>query len=106
MLEQQEFIYRISPTRSDMLQSGLTEEEQQIVTSHFHYLEALCKKGTVVLAGRTLTTDEHAFGIVILRTESESKALEIMQNDPAVEQNVMIAELFPYKIALMANQTA
>ena len=98
-----EYIYRIQPSRHDMLESGLTQEEERIVGEHFDYLKELWEKKSVVLAGRTLNTDASAFGIVILRVESENKAREIMQNDPAVKHGVMTAELFPYRIALMSD---
>jgi len=72
-------------------------------SQHFDYLKALTVQGVVVLAGRTLNTDESSFGIVILTAASEDAARAIMHNDPAVKQGVMRAELFPYRIALMAS---
>ena len=59
-------IYFHPQTNPDrMLTSGPTEFEEKTVSAHFEYLEALVKKGVVVLAGRTLTEDENTFGIVI-----------------------------------------
>jgi uncharacterized protein YciI len=84
-----------------MLTDGPTPEEAEIVSEHFAYLEQLTEQGVVVLAGRTLTTDESSFGIVILRADSEEAARDVMDNDPAVERQVMRAELFPFRIALM-----
>ena len=45
--------------------------------------------------------DEKRFGIVILEVESEEEAQYIVKNDPAVAEQVMTAELFPYKVALI-----
>jgi uncharacterized protein YciI len=45
--------------------------------------------------------DEKTFGIVIIEVESEEEALNIMNNDPAVSEGVMTAELFPYRVALI-----
>ena len=57
----------------------------------------------MVLAGRTLNTDERSFGIVIFRADSEEAARRVMEQDPAVRNRVMRAELYPYRIALMAQ---
>ena len=103
MTETRHFLYRIQPTRSEMLFEGLTDEETRIVSEHYAYLKAMTKKGIVILAGRTLNADETSFGIVILDVESEEKAQKIMENDPAVRQRVMNAQLFHFRIALMAE---
>ncbi|WP_218673914.1 YciI family protein, partial [Candidatus Entotheonella palauensis] len=67
------------------------------------YLKQLTEQGVVILAGRTLNTDASSFGIVILQADSEATAHQVMQEDPAVKHEVMHAELFPYRIALMAK---
>jgi uncharacterized protein YciI len=43
----------------------LTENEAEVVGRHFKYLKHLVSEGVVVMAGRTLNTDESAFGIVV-----------------------------------------
>ena len=97
------FLYKIQPVRPAMLTEGPTAAEEAAVTAHFHYLQELTQKGTVFLAGRTSNTDFSSFGIVILATQSEDEAQEIVKNDPAVKERVMRAELYPYSIALMAD---
>ena len=99
----QQYLYRIHPTRKEMLVTGPTQAEASIVQEHFLYLQRLVAEGTVLLAGRTLTTDERTFGIVILQAPSEDAALALMQNDPVVSRRVMAAELFPYAIALWSS---
>ena len=47
------------------LRDGLTENEAEVVGRHFKYLKHLVSEGVVVMAGRTLNTDESAFGIVV-----------------------------------------
>jgi hypothetical protein len=78
-----QYLYRIQPTRP------ATPREEEIISQHFVYLEGLTRQRVVILAGRTLNTDETSFGIV--------------KNDPAVKLGVFRAELFPYRIALMAE---
>jgi uncharacterized protein YciI len=103
MPELEEYLYLIQPTRVEMLSAGPTPQEADIVSQHFSYLEALTKRGVVLLAGRTHNTDERSFGIVIFKAESEEAARAIMNNDPTVQAGVMRARLFPYRIALMAK---
>ncbi len=95
-----QFLYKIQPTRIAMLSEGPTEQEATIVGQHFAYLKGLTAQGTVLLAGRTLNTDERSFGIVVFQAESDAAAQAIVDGDPAVKQGVMNAELFPYRIAL------
>ena len=104
MPELEEYLYLIQPMRVEMLWAGPTPQEAEIVSQHFSYLEALTDQGIVILAGRTLNTDESSFGIVIFKAESEEAARVIMNDDPAVEAGVMRAKLFPYRVALMATR--
>jgi GNAT superfamily N-acetyltransferase/uncharacterized protein YciI len=98
-----QFVYRIQPSRAEMLVSGATPSESAAIGEHFSYLEALAQKGVVLLAGRTLNSDEHTFGIVIFAAGSEAEAAEIMAKDPAVERRVMKAELFPFRASLLSQ---
>jgi uncharacterized protein YciI len=96
-----EYLYRIQPTRPEMLLDGPTPQEAATISEHFAYLKELTDRGVVMLAGRTLNTDASSFGIVIFNADSEGAARQLMNDDPAVEQGVMRAELFPYRIALL-----
>lgn len=98
-----QFLYRLRPTRPAMLVDGPTPEEAAIVSEHFAYLERQVAEGTVLLAGRTQAPDPTGFGITIFRTASDEAAHTFMANDPAVSGGVMTAELFPYRVALLAR---
>jgi uncharacterized protein YciI len=98
-----QYLYKIQPTRLGMLTQGPTPEEAATVAQHFAYLKGLAEQGVVVLAGRTLNTDESTFGIVILNASSDEAARVIMNNDPAVKNGVMCGELYPYRTAVMAK---
>lgn len=104
MTEQNTYLYRIQPTRAEMLTRGETVEEEAIIGAHFDYLSHLTDAGTVLLAGRTLNTDPSSFGIVILTAESEEVARQIMLADPAVSAQVMQAQLFPFRVALCSRK--
>ncbi len=98
MTKKQAYLYQLKPARPDMLATGLTAEEERAVSIHSDYLDALAQQDVVVFFGRTLNTDSSAFGIVVFYAGSESKAIEIMQNDPAVQLGVMRARMFPFRI--------
>lgn len=95
-----QFAYRIQPTRLAMLAEGPTEREARVVARHFAYLSELAERGQVLFAGRTLTADEQAFGIVVFDAASEDAARRLMQGDPAVAEGVMQAALWPFRVAL------
>ena len=98
-----QFLYQLTPIRSDMLEDGLTDRENEITESHFAYLSDLKEKGVVKLAGRTTHADASSFGVVIFEAKNEDAAREVMANDPAVQASVFAAKLFPFRIALMGN---
>jgi uncharacterized protein YciI len=102
----QEYLYKIQPIRDGMLKTGATEEEKRIVGEHFSYLEDLIGKGVLVMAGRTLNTDNSSFGIVVFNANSDEEARGIMLEDPAVKNMVFRAELYPYRIALLKEENA
>ncbi len=99
-----QFLYRIQPTRPEMLSQGATPEESAITGEHFDYLQRLMLEGVVILAGRTLNTDPTSFGIIIFNADDETAAQALVQGDPAVIKGVMRAELFPYRVALIAER--
>jgi uncharacterized protein YciI len=103
MTERTTYLYRIQPTRPEMLSQGSTSEEDASIDEHFAYRQALTAQGVVLFVGRTLTTTPDTFGIAVFHAENETAAREIMQQDPAVRKGVMRAELFPFKIALVGQ---
>lgn len=76
--------------------------EQAIVGEHFQRLVKLQREGVVVLAGRTQleTNDPAMMGLVIFNAKDEREAGELMKNDPAVKNNIMLVSVYPYGIAV------
>jgi uncharacterized protein len=97
------WLYRLRLHRVAALSEGFTEAEIGTMGAHVEYLEGLTLEGTVLLAGRTDTQDEHTFGIVVFVAESEAEAREIMAADPAVRDCLMAAELFPFRLAFLGK---
>ncbi len=98
-----DFLVRIRPRRLEMLTSGPTEAEVRATQAHFAYLQDAQRAGNMLLAGRTLTADEDTFGIVIIRAESLAAAQRFVEEDPVVVEGVMTAEVFPFRVALLAK---
>lgn len=98
-----QYLYRIQPTRIDMLAEGPTPEEADSVKRHFAYLQRLLAEGSLILAGRTLNSGETSFGIVIFNAEDEAAAETILRSDPAIIDGVMRGEVFPYGLALISE---
>jgi uncharacterized protein len=100
MNEMKHYLYRIQPTRHEMLTVGSTPREAEIIGEHFNYLQRLTNEGVAILVGRTLTTEQDSMGIVIFKARSDEEARALMNEDPAVSKGVMSAKLFPFRIAL------
>ena len=98
-----QFLYRIVPVRADMLVTGPTEHEMQVMATHFAHLQKLAADGVVLMAGRTLVAGPDTFGIVVFKAASPDEAEAVMRSDPAIAQGLMHCELFPYRVAVWAD---
>lgn len=98
-----QFLYTIRPRRIEMLSSGPTPAEAQVIDEHSNYLKGLAEAGVVRLAGRTQNADETTFGIVVLNVSDEASARAVMERDPFVKSGLMIATLFPFRVAYAAK---
>jgi len=103
--EIKQFLYIIKPARLEMLTVGPTAEEQAIVSQHYYYLQNLTQQGVAILVGRTQTAGEDSLGIIVFKADSEKAAQELVENDPAVKQGVMQATLYPFRVALITDDT-
>lgn len=98
-MEKLQFLYQLKLIPSLVDDNNWTDKENAIVQHHFEVLQNLEKEGKLILAGRTLNTDP--LGLVILEVDSEEEAIELMNNDPAVKEGIMEAQLYPYRVALI-----
>lgn len=93
-----QWLYRIVPTRAEMVEAA-RPEEQQLMAAHFQYLLEMKERGTLVVAGRTQEAAE-SFGIVIFEAADEGAARAIMNADPGVAGGVVAATLHPFVVAV------
>jgi uncharacterized protein YciI len=98
-MQLKQFIYIVKPVKEDFLNTS-TEEDNKIISEHFDHLKSLFEDRVLILAGPETNAK---FGIVVFEAESEEKAREIMNNDPAVVKKVFSAELYPFRISLLRS---
>ena len=70
------------------------------------YLQRLSDQGISVLAGHTLNHDESAFGLAIVRADSETAARKIMDDDVLVRNGIVTVTVFPFEALIGKNPTA
>ncbi len=100
--KQKQFIYVLKLVPRLLDEKNWTEQDGRIVGAHFRRLQQLLKDGKVILAGKTLNdSDPSQFGVVILKVDSEAEARKIMEEDDAVREKIMTAQLFAFHVALM-----
>lgn len=100
----QQYLYVLRPIPPLLNSDNWTQKDEEIVGRHFAALQGLLKEGRLILAGKTGGLDEKTFGLVVFEAENEAAARATMENDPAVSEGIMTAELFPYNVALMRGQ--
>lgn len=100
MSQKKEYVYKLHPVRPDLTQN-MTPEEEAIIGRHFSYLQNLLKNMRLIMAG---PCEDAAFGLVIFTAETEEEARMTMENDPAVKEGVMTADLHPFHISLMQGR--
>lgn len=99
--EKKQFVYVLKLVPRLLDEKSWTKEDGEAVGRHFRRLQRLHKEGKVILAGRTLNeSDPSQFGVVVFEAASEEEARRLMEEDDAVKEKIMTAQLFPFKVAL------
>jgi uncharacterized protein len=83
-------------------ETNWTKADHAIVVGHFQRLVKYKNEGVLVLAGRMNlpVNDPEMQGLVIFYAKDEAAAKQFMQDDPAVKNNIMLAKVHPYGIAV------
>jgi uncharacterized protein len=95
-----QFIYVLRLVPRLYADSAWTKEDNAILGRHFVRFQEAAKSGQLILAGRTSETGDKTFGIAIFEAPDEDAARKFMQEDPAVADGLMTAELHPFAVAL------
>ncbi|UCD00688.1 MAG: hypothetical protein JSV23_07290 [Promethearchaeota archaeon] len=102
MTKKNNFFAVIRPYRNDFI-TNPKEQEDKIMSDHFHYLESLLKQKQLFLAGPTLIPED-PFGIIILEVETEEQAKELLEKDPSIKAGIQnIADFRPIRLSLTRN---
>jgi uncharacterized protein YciI len=96
-----EYLVVYTPSRLGLADDP-SEAERAIIADHFAYLAAAHRSGTLVLAGRTL--DAPPMGLGVFEAASDGAARRFVDADPAVRGGVFLAEVRPYRVALLAGR--
>lgn len=101
-IQMKEFIYVLKLTEKYQDEKNWTEETGKILGEHFNYLKDFYEKGISKMIGRTdlETSNPNMMGLNIFIAESLEAAQEMANNDPAVKNGIMRAEVLPFKIVL------
>ncbi|MFX1500935.1 MAG: YciI family protein [Promethearchaeota archaeon] len=93
----------IKPYRQDFL-TNPKESENEIMKDHFNYLKALLKQKKLFLAGPTLIPED-PFGLIILETNTEKEATEILEKDPSIKAEIqMVTDFRPIRLSLIRKK--
>lgn len=90
-------IVRVAPGR-DNLSETMTADEKRIVRQHVKYLQSLRDEGIVLHAGRT-TDPARLWGVIVMKA-SETRAADLMKQDPAVRAGLQVFEAYPYAVVI------
>ena len=100
--KRKEYLGVLTLTEKFKDEKNWSPKEMAIVGDHFDRLVQLKDLGIVVLAGRTgyETNNPDMMGLVIFYAKDDAAALQLMTEDPAVKNNIMLAKVHPYGIAV------
>ena len=103
MSERQLFLYRIEPTRPEMLTEGPTPEEQATMETHYAHLLANVESGRIFLAGPGVRSDGSGYGITLFEADDFADAEAFAASDPAVIGGVVRAEVLEFRLSLIGD---
>jgi len=87
-----QYISILKPARENMHKT-VTEEEMKIFEKHSRYLEDKFEEGIVVFAGTSFEEGQDHFAIVVVNAADKAEAEEILNNDPAVKEGLLLSNL-------------
>jgi uncharacterized protein len=99
-----QFMLRLSPCRGHGLLLNPTPQERTIIAAHLVYVTMLADRGQLVFTGMSegaATMDT----VLVVETDSEEEARQLMANDPFVVAGLVRAELEPFRGACRERQS-
>jgi uncharacterized protein YciI len=93
-----QYVYTVQIVRRGMF-AHITQAEQSGLDSHQRYLDDLLAQGTLLFSGATPQDDDY-LELVVFQAQDDAAASTIVEHDPAVQQRIVRACLYPYRVAL------
>lgn len=103
MSERQLFLYRIEPTRPEMLTEGPTPEETATMETHYAHLRAHVESGRIFLAGPAVRRDGSGYGLTMFEADDFADAEAFAESDPAVVAGVVRPEVLQLRLSLLGD---
>ena len=103
MSDKQLYLYRIEPTRPEMLTEGPTDEETAVMEVHYAHLKANVEAGRIFLAGPSFRPDGSGYGITLFEATDLTDAEAFAASDPAVRAGVVRAEVLQFRMSLLGD---
>lgn len=97
------YIYKITLKEKYHDFSAWDEKVQQAFKRHAEFLEKETKSN-VVFVGRTDVDLKNNFGLVVFKAESLEAAQNFMNKDPVVEEGIMDATVYPFKLLAVTDE--
>jgi len=91
------FIGLFKAKNPEFARKGPRPEDMPLVREHLEYFQKLGADGISLVAGHTLNHDESAFGIAIVRADSENAARKILNDVPLVRAGLLTVTVFPFE---------
>jgi len=95
---EKQFALLMRPTSSEFFKKTHEPEGMRLIDEHFKRLQALTERGVCIFSGRSLNADETAFGIIVVRADSEAAARKIMEDDALVKAGLVRGTVFPFTV--------
>jgi uncharacterized protein len=99
---QKQFLAVMTLVQKYTNEKNWTSADNQVIKEHAQYLLTNKNEGKIILAGRTDYKPDHPdiMGLIIFYAKNDTEALQFIQNDPAVKNNIMTTKVHPYRIAV------
>ena len=91
------FVGIFKATNPDFVSKGPQPKDMSVLQQHVEYLRRLTDQGIAIVAGHTTNHDENAFGLAIVRADSESSARKILEEDALVRAGLLTVTVFPFE---------
>ena len=91
------FVGIFKATNPDFVSKGPQPKDMPVLRQHVEYLQRLTDQGIAIVAGHTTNHDENAFGLAVVRADSENSARKILEEDALVRAGLLTVTVFPFE---------